>query len=172
MILICIAVLVASAIWFCLCAKRPLSAFSAFVALVLLIGIFCGCHFVRMELAVPFDTNAAEERNLKSVCQHLVDHQLKHGKLPVNSDITVLTRALDEEQEEALKARPGEVLFSSANGQLVDYWGTPIRISFTDPMDPVAYSAGKDKKWDTPDDLVVDSNTPIGAYSDNADEAK
>lgn len=41
-----------------------------------------------------------------------------------------------------------------SNGEPIDAWGTRIRISLSDPKNPLIQSAGLDKKWDTADDLV------------------
>ena len=37
-------------------------------------------------------------------------------------------------------------------------WGTPIRISFRDPKNPLIQSAGPDRVWDTKDDLVGENH--------------
>jgi len=38
-------------------------------------------------------------------------------------------------------------------GEVVDIWGTPLRLSVADPEHPVIQSAGPDKQWNTPDDM-------------------
>jgi hypothetical protein len=41
----------------------------------------------------------------------------------------------------------------NAKGEILDAWGTPLRVTMTDPQHPLIQSAGPDRKWNTPDDI-------------------
>jgi hypothetical protein len=40
-----------------------------------------------------------------------------------------------------------------SDGTFLDFWGTPYRMDFQNPTNPVVRSAGKDRSWGTKDDI-------------------
>jgi hypothetical protein len=136
-------------------------------ALACTIGVFLFLYIAALGLfqwlapVQTFDKRAAETRELVALCQHIRDYQAKHGSLPATTDNAELFKILRPDQELAIKTNQEFWGTGSENdngqisGQIIDQWGTPVRVSLTDPVNPVAHSAGPDKKWDTPDDLFV-----------------
>ncbi len=41
----------------------------------------------------------------------------------------------------------------NSKGEVLNPWGTPVRIIMTDPKNPIIQSAGPDRIWGTKDDI-------------------
>ena len=64
-----------------------------------------------------------------------------------------------------------QIIFISLNprckntqGEVLDEWGTPLRIIMADPHNPVIRSAGPDKIWGTQDDLASEKGQMQSGY--------
>jgi hypothetical protein len=97
-------------------------------------------------------------QDLTSMAAELKYYQDKNGYFSAHCDSQLLFKALATERDWMLKTNRRELWKVDWYGEPVDDWGTPIRIIFDDPRNPVAYSAGADKKWDTADDVYSDKS--------------
>jgi hypothetical protein len=127
---------------------------------LLLLLFMAASHFLsRLAPHQTFDKNAAEIRELDALCQHIRGYQAKHRDLSNQIDNSHLMALLKPDYDKAIRENQeflgttGVIENGVSTYEIIDQWGTPVRISLIDPMNPVAHSAGPDMKWDTPDDL-------------------
>ena len=86
------------------------------------------------------------QKELGTIYFSLLLEEQRNGPLSPSIDTKSLTNLL-----------PKYPMFSvNWAHQITDQWGTPIQIDLSDPMHPVIRSAGRDRMWNTSDDLLFD----------------
>lgn len=82
-------------------------------------------------------------------------HQYKqaYGTYPELSENRAVIAALTGENSRKIVFFEPNPRQLNENGELLDRWGTPIRITFLPDEAPFFVSAGKDKTFGTPDDI-------------------
>jgi hypothetical protein len=94
------------------------------------------------------------QTELDEIRKGLINYETAYGSPPTESDprdLMQVLQSLNPNKTAFIRCEPWE--FDSKD-EPVDAWGTRIRISLTDPKNPVVQSAGLDKKWGTADDLA------------------
>lgn len=96
---------------------------------------------------------------LTQVSTAIQSYETEYGSLPTISNNRDLVRILEGQNLESQNPRNIEFISLHSRdfdnqGNLIDAWGTPLRISFLDPKNPKVWSAGADQIWSTPDDLT------------------
>jgi hypothetical protein len=83
----------------------------------------------------------------------ILNYEATYSGPPATTDNAPLMRILERDN-------PQKTIFIVFNhgernkqGEAIDAWGTPVRISLDDPANPQVQSAGPDKIWDTKDDI-------------------
>jgi hypothetical protein len=80
-------------------------------------------------------------------------YSTEHGQFPAGTDNAKIIRVLTGENQGKkvyLYLVPEDL---DAKGEVVDSWGTPLRINRLDSKHPQVQSAGPDRQWDTGDDI-------------------
>jgi len=86
-----------------------------------------------------------------------LNYMVEYNRLPPDADNQKLTTALlgDNSRHIAfLSLRKNQL---NADGEVVDRWGTPLRITFKGASGIQVSSAGPDRVFNTPDDIVSSS---------------
>lgn len=99
------------------------------------------------------DMISRTQAELDQVRKGIIDYEYQYGVLPSVGDYRDLVQILQG-------TNPNKTVFITCDpweldskGELVDAWGTRLRISLADPKNPQLQSAGLDKRWNTADDL-------------------
>lgn len=91
---------------------------------------------------------------LAQVYTAILAYETEYGAEPTtsnNPDIVEILEGKNERKIEFISFSRWEL---DPKGEVIDAWGTPLRVSFLDPKNPLVQSAGPDKVWDTADDLT------------------
>jgi len=102
-------------------------------------------------VAVQKDKVASLEKQIEAACQA---YKAKHGKLPASSENYQLVQILKQDNPQVMSFTNDNPNSLNSNGELVDSWGTPFRITFGPDSKVHAASAGPDKVFGTPDDVT------------------
>jgi hypothetical protein len=130
------------------------------VALALLvIGAFFAMFFVMQELKRIDDVaqgrhNIAVAAMLQTAC---LAYLTEYNRLPPSYDNKELTAALLGDNSRHLvfiSLAPNQV---NSDKEIIDRWGTALRINFLGNNGVQVISAGPDRLFNTPDDIVVNS---------------
>jgi hypothetical protein len=97
---------------------------------------------------------------LSQIYTGVMAYQQEYGRLPSTSDNRDLIRILEGDNPHKTVFVALNSWATNAAGDAIDRWDTPIRINFNDPNMPLVESAGPDRVWKTPDDLVGSTNFP------------
>jgi hypothetical protein len=118
-----------------------------------LLGIIVGLGWPQMSCS-PQPAEVSESRSimaqLQIACQQ---YRTEYGAFPSTAENYRMAEILKSEN-------PRKILFIefnprtiNANGEIIDGWGTPLRISYLSDDDLLIVSAGKDKLFGSKDDL-------------------
>ncbi len=81
-------------------------------------------------------------------------YKTDYGSLPPTSNNRDLIKILTGDNPQKTEYVPFNSWATNAAGEAIDGWETPLRVNLTDPKKPMVQSAGRDRIWDTPDDLT------------------
>jgi len=91
---------------------------------------------------------------LAQIYTGILAYETEYGGQPETSSNRALVQILEGKNPRNIPF----VIFNhwelNSNGEAIDGWGTPIRISFRDSENPLVQSAGPDRLWSTPDDII------------------
>ncbi len=91
------------------------------------------------------------EKQIQTAC---TAYMAEYGTLPSTAENYQLIKILKKDNPRGiifLNTSPQDM---NANGELIDPWGTPLRITFDSNSKVHAISAGPDKVFGTPDDVT------------------
>ena len=91
------------------------------------------------------------EKQIEAAC---VAYKAKNGTLPPSSENYRLVQILKQDNPQGTSFMGNSPYSLNANGEIVDPWGTPFRITFGPDSKVHASSAGPDKIFGTPDDVT------------------
>jgi hypothetical protein len=131
------------------------------------IGVFVG-GIICLKLLIKADPISAGYRNnnrteitLHLLAASLDSYQVQYGSFPTGDNAAILRKLCGDNDDKIVFFEPPATYSPSTwppriekdlDQRLVDGWNTPIRFSFG-PNSRVE-SAGKDKKFDTADDII------------------
>ena len=90
---------------------------------------------------------------LSQVYGGILAYETEYGTQPTSSnnlDVVEILKGKNPRKIEFISFSPWEL---DPKGEVIDGWGTPIRISYPDPKNPLVQSSGADRVWGTADDL-------------------
>jgi hypothetical protein len=127
-------------------------------AFAFLVAVSLLCLF----LVIPHGNGANAAKALTQYRLHrvwaaIMNYESEYSSPPAtaeNAPLMKVLRANNPKKDVFLNLERGE---RNKKGEIVDAWGTPLRISLDDPNNPVVQSAGPDKVWGTKDDMSSDS---------------
>lgn len=96
---------------------------------------------------------AVDLSRMQAIVDAAKGYQTEFGSWP-KGDYAEIIRSLGGDNPRRVTFLVSDRRFVNSNGELVDSWGTPFQLSFSGER-PEVVSAGKDKMFGTPDDLVV-----------------
>lgn len=105
------------------------------------------------------DMISRTQTELDQIRKGLLDYETAYGSLPSVSDyrdLLPILQGANPNKTAFIMSDPWEL---DAKGELIDAWGTRLRISLDDPKNPQVQSAGLDKRWNSADDLSA-AQTP------------
>ena len=125
-----------------------------YVAICLVLIFTLGILFAPMAadhgVPAPITRVEAMASQLKAAC---LGYMAEYGALPSTSENYRLIKILKTDNPRSitfLNLKPSDL---NANGELIDSWGTPYRITFDSDSKVHVVSAGPDKIFGTPDDV-------------------
>jgi len=92
---------------------------------------------------------------IRSAC---LNYAVEYNRLPPDSDNKRLTVALTGDNARHIQFLWLTQNETNADGEMIDQWGTPLKVTFYDTSGIQVASAGPDKVFGTSDDIV--SNPP------------
>jgi hypothetical protein len=94
------------------------------------------------------------QTELDQISKGILSYETEYGNPPPPTDDRELMQVLqgfNPHKTQFITSEPWEL---NSKEEPVDTWGNRLRISLTDPKNPLVQSAGPDKKWNTADDLT------------------
>jgi len=91
---------------------------------------------------------------LSQVYAGILAYKKDYGSLPSTSNNRGLIKILTGDNPQKNEYVYFNSWETNAAGEAIDGWDNPIRINLTDPKNPTVRSAGRDRTWDTTDDLT------------------
>jgi hypothetical protein len=96
---------------------------------------------------------------ISQVYAGILNYKEDYGSLPTTSNNRDLIKILTGDNPKKIEYINFNAWATNSAGEAIDGWSTPIRINLTDPKNPTVRSAGRDRTWDTPDD-IKEENPP------------
>jgi len=131
--------------------KRRWTIYGVWASLFVLLAMAC-LDAPKTNVRVALKAYASNQASLIfTACQA---YKIEYGTLPQVSENNRLKEILcgdNPRKMEFLTFRPNDV---SSNGEMIDPWGTPFRITFDPDSKIHVISAGPDKIFGTPDDIT------------------
>ena len=103
--------------------------------------------------AAPADMMAAATIDLDKVGLMLRDFRTRMGVNPVGTNAEIMKAMMGDNPKRA-RLGPPEGQNLNGNGELVDRWGTPYFFHQMSATSMEIHSAGPDKTFATPDDII------------------
>jgi len=130
------------------------------LAMVLLtVGVFVAIFFIIGQRTNHAAARMRDEETLPSRIEAAcLNYYLEYGRLPPASDNQKLAAALLGENSHHIVFLSLASTELTSNREIVDRWGTPLRIEFQGTSDIVVTSAGSDKVFGTMDDVIARSS--------------
>jgi len=131
----------------------------ALLALILLALVyFVNREFSTLDKAVAAKKIQHEAEFARTIRNACLAYAMEYDRLPPDSDNKRLTAALTGDNARHVVFLSLSKNQLNANGEMIDRWGTPLKITFQGTSGIQVTSAGSDKVFGTADDIV--SNSP------------
>ena len=127
-----------------------------FIAWVFALAAFIASMLTASRVGIDNSKIARTRNAMVQLSTAVLSFQTEYGVLPDAKDNATLIKVLSGQVE--TRENPRDIVFLTpshreldSQGEFIDPWGTPYRISVNDQ--PTVISAGPDKQWGTSDDL-------------------
>jgi len=132
--------------------KRSRTIYGVVALALFILLVMAGLDGSGPHLVVARSAKASSQASLIGVgCQA---YETEYGTLPPTLENHRLIKILcgdNPHKIEFLSLKPSDI---SPNGEMIDPWGTPFRITFDSDSKVLVISAGPDKIFGTPDDIT------------------
>jgi len=125
--------------------------------LIFALGLICA-PLTRNDFKLGLGVVAAQkskvaylEKEIETAC---AAYKEEYGTLPQTSENYQLIKILQQDNPRKISFLENNSNDFNSNGEIVDPWGTPFRITFDSDSKVHAASAGPDKVFGTPDDVT------------------